>query len=81
MWSVLCNQAPITIEGGQSSSLDVGRNDVVPGDTTFSAVLFQTFYHPGSMIERYGGEAADTGLGSSKNEHLSACFTWAEVTD
>lgn len=52
MWSVLCNQAPITIEGGQSSSLDVGRNDVVPGDTTFSAVLFQTFYHPGSMIER-----------------------------
>lgn len=43
--------------------MDVGRNDVVPGDTTFSAVLFQTFYHPGSMVERYGGEAADTGLG------------------
>lgn len=53
--------------------MDVGRNDVVPGDTTFSAVLFQTFYHPGSMVERYGGEAADTGLGC-KNAHLPPCL-------
>lgn len=61
VWSVLCNQAPITIEGGQSSSWTLA------GTTLFQAIrLLARFcfnFLPPWIHERYGGEAADTGLG------------------
>lgn len=74
VWSVLCNQAPITIEGGQSSWWTERRCS--RPDTTFSAVLFQLFT---TMVESVVVEKRLLTLVSGYKSGYT-CL-WAQVTD